>query len=67
MLFVMLLLAVAGPRLLVCGFKFLTLVSVTLVTLSSVEPLVPLLRLGRVPVPGVTLIGVLLSGRVPGP
>ena len=62
---VMLSLAVSGPRLLVCGFKFLTLVSVTLVTLSSVEPLVPLLRLGWVPFPGVTLIGVLLSGRVP--
>ena len=64
-LVLLLFLTVSGSRLLVCGTKFSTLVSVTLVTLSSVESLLPLPGLGRVPVPGVTFIGALLSGGVP--
>ena len=61
----MLLLAVVIPRLLVCGIKFSTLVSVTFVTLSSVEPLVASPRLGWILFPGMMLLGGLLSGGVP--
>ena len=61
----MLLLAVVIPRMLVCGIKFSTLVSVTFVTLSSVEPLVASPRLGWILFPGMKLFGGLLSDRVP--
>ena len=65
LLAVLSLLTVSGIKLLVCGTKFSALVSVTIVTLSSVEFLLPFPGLGRVPVPGMMFIGALLSGGVP--